>query len=134
MDAIGIRIEFRKLIFAEMIRAVNAGTAMMSAFGWIGTSGDAMDYVQLLYGPNAGSANDARFRLPDYDRLYEAAGILPDGPQRNRLLRDMDRIAAAYSPLRLHSAPMAHDLVQPWLRGYVRRPTLRWLDRVDLAR
>ena len=31
MDAIGIRIDFRKLIFAEMIRAVNAGTAMMAA-------------------------------------------------------------------------------------------------------
>jgi len=134
MDAIGIRIEFRKLIFAEMIRAVNAGTAMMAAFGWIGASGDALDYAQLLYGPNAGSANDARFRWPAYDHLYEQAAVLPDGPDRNRLLREMDRIAAAYAPLRLHSAPRVHDLVQPWVRGYVRRPTLRWLDRIDIIR
>ncbi len=133
MDAIGIRIEFRKLIFAEMIRAVNAGTAMMAAFGWIGGSGDALDYVQLLYGPNAGSANDARFRLAAYDRLFESAGVLPDGAERNVLLREMDRLAAAYAPLRLHSAPLVHDLVQPRVRGYLRRPTLRWLDRIDIA-
>jgi ABC-type oligopeptide transport system substrate-binding subunit len=133
MDAIGIRIEFRKLIFAEMIRVVNAGTAMMAAFGWIGGSGDALDYVQLLYGPNAGSANDARFRLAAYDRLFESAGVLPDGAERNVLLREMDRLAAAYAPLRLHSAPLVHDLVQPRVRGYLRRPTLRWLDRIDIA-
>ena len=134
MDAIGIRIDFRKLIFAEMIRAVNAGTAMMAAFGWIGVSGDALDYVQLLYGPNAGSANDARFRLPAYDRLYEQASVLDDGPGRNRLLREMDRLAAAYAPLRLHSTPQVNDLVQPWITGYLRRPTLRWLDRIDVSR
>jgi ABC-type transport system substrate-binding protein len=134
MNAIGIRIGFRKLIFAEMIRAVNAGTAMMATFGWTGTSGDALDYVQLLYGPNAGSANDARFKLAEYDRLYEQAAIVPHGAERNRLLRQMDRIAAAYAPLRLHSTPYLNDLVQPWVVGYVRRPTLRWLDRVDIVR
>ena len=134
MDAIGIRITFRKLIFAEMIRAVNAGTAMMATFGWTGNSGDALDYVQLLYGPNAGSANDARFRLPAYDRLYEQAAVLPDGAERGRLLREMDRLAATYAPLRLHSTPYVHDLAQPWVVGYVRRPTLRWFDRVDVVR
>ena len=46
---------------------------------------------------------------------------------------EMDRLAAAYAPLRLHSAPLVHDLVQPRVRGYLRRPTLRWLDRIDIA-
>jgi len=134
LDSLGIRIVFRKLIFAEMIRAVNSGTAMMSAFGWIGNSGDALDYVQLLYGPNAGSANDARFRNASYDRLYDEAAVMADGPARNRVLREMDRIAAAYAPLRLHSSPFTHDLVQPWITGYLRRPTLRFLDRIDVER
>jgi len=134
MDAIGIRIVFRKLIFAEMIRAVNAGTAMMSGFGWSGNTGDAFDYVQLLYGPSAGSANDARFRNAAYDRAYESAEVMENGPERNVLLREMDRIAAAYAPLRLHSAPIVHDLVQPWVTGYVRRPTARFLDRIGIDR
>jgi ABC-type transport system substrate-binding protein len=134
MDAIGIRIGFRKLIFAEMIRAVNAGTAMMAAFGWTANSGDALDYVQLLYGPNAGSANDARFRLPEYDRLFEQAGSLPHGAERNRLLREMDRLAAAYAPLRLHSTALAHDLVQPWVVGYLRRPAGLRFERLDIVR
>lgn len=134
MDAIGIRIEFRKLIFAELIRAVNAGTAMMASFGWIGGSGDALDYVQILYGPNAGSSNDARFRLPAYDRLFERAAVLPDGPERNRLLREMDRLAAAYAPLRLQASALAHDLAQPWIVGYLRRPGGLRFDRLDLER
>jgi ABC-type transport system substrate-binding protein len=134
MDAIGIRIDFRKLIFAELIRAVNAGTAMMASFGWIGTSGDALDYVQILYGPNAGSSNDARFRLPEYDRLFEKAAVLPDGAERNRLLREMDRLAAAYAPLRLQSAALVHDLVQPWVVGYLRRPAGVRFDHLDIER
>jgi ABC-type transport system substrate-binding protein len=134
MEAIGIRIDFRKLIFAELIRAVNSGTAMMASFGWIGASGDALDYVQILYGPNAGSSNDARFRLPDYDRLYELAAALPDGAERNRLLRQMDRIAAAHAPLRLQASALVHDLVQPWIAGYLRRPAGLRFDRLDLER
>lgn len=134
MDAIGIRIGFRKLVFAEMIRAVNAGTVMMSGFGWSGYTGDAFDYVQLLYGPSAGSANDARFRNAAYDRIYEQAEVMVDGPERNRLLRELDRIAAAYAPLRLHSTPILHDLVQPWVIGYQSRPTQRFLDRIDVDR
>jgi ABC-type transport system substrate-binding protein len=134
MDAIGIRIEFRKLIFAELIRAVNSGTAMMASFGWIGASGDALDYAQILFGPNAGASNDSRFRLPAYDRLYEQAAIVPDGAERNRLLREMDRIAAAYAPLRLQASALVHDLAQPRVVGYLRRPAGLRFDRLDLER
>ncbi len=134
MDAIGIRIGFRKLLFAEMIRVVNAGQAMMAAFGWTGTSGDAGDFIMLLYGPNAGSANDARFALPAYDRLYEQAIALPHGAERNRLLREIDRLFAAYAPMRLHSTPILTDLAQPWVVGYRHVRGNRWLDLIDIQR
>ena len=134
MDAIGVRIEFRKLLFAEMIRVVNAGQAMMSTFGWNGTSGDAGDFIMLLYGPNAGSANDARFALPEYDRLYEQAVAMPHGDERNRLLREIDRLFAVYAPLRLHSTPILTDLAQPWVVGYRWDRGNRWLDLIDIQR
>ena len=40
--------------------------------------------MQLLYGPNAGQENQARFELPEFDTLYDEARTLPDSPERTR--------------------------------------------------
>ena len=33
--------------------------------------------------------NDARFSLPEFDRLFEQARVLPDSPERTRLYEKM---------------------------------------------
>ena len=40
--------------------------------------------------------NDARLRLPEYDKPYEASRKLPDGPERNALYAKMTDIMVAY--------------------------------------
>ncbi len=55
------------------------GKIPMRSDGWNADYPDAENFMQLLYGPNAGQENNARFDLPEFNRLYErgarAAGL-----------------------------------------------------------
>ena len=72
MDAIGIRIVFRKDKLPELRKMARQGKIPMRGDGWNADYPDAENFMQLLYGPNAGQANDARFNLPEFNRLFEA--------------------------------------------------------------
>ena len=118
MKAIGIRIEFYKSKFPDLIKMGKAGQLQMWRLGWINLYGEGDAFMQLLYGPNIGQTNYARFSLPEYDELYRGSRRLPDGPERNRIYRRMSEIVAAYNPWWLGFYTIENTLVQPWLRGY----------------
>jgi len=65
-------------------------------------------------------------RLPEYDRLYEQAHALPDGPARNAIYRKLNDIIANYAPWILADYPYRNDLTQPWLRGFKANAFQRW--------
>ena len=51
------------------------GKMPMRTDGWNADYPDAENFMQLLYGPNVGQENHARFSLPEFDKLYDAAHI-----------------------------------------------------------
>ncbi len=118
LDAIGIRIRFLKQKWPELNRMSEAGQLQMWNLGWISSIPDADSFYSPLYGPNIGTSNDARLRLADYDRAYEASRALPDGAGRWAEFRRMEELVAAYTPWILGSYAYDNVLVQPWLRGY----------------
>jgi len=118
MKAVGIRIEFLKQKFPDLIKMGKAGQLQMWRVGWINLYAEGDAFVQLLYGPNIGQTNYARFSLPEYDELYRASRRLPDGPERNRIYRRMSEIVAAYNPWWLGFYTIENTLLQPWLLGY----------------
>ncbi len=103
---------------------------------WLADFPDADNFFQLLYGPNSGRANYARFNLPAFNRLYEQARQLPDSPARTRLYRDMTQLMHAYAPWIVRSHPLSADLRHPWVKNYLRHPVeltaWRYLD-IDTA-
>jgi ABC-type transport system substrate-binding protein len=138
MDRVGLRIEFRKGRWPELLRESRAGKLMMWNLGWIAAIPDADTFYVILYGPNAGQSNLSRFNHPQWNALYDQAKVLPNGEQRDRLFLEMDKLLFAYAPLR----PIAHrittGLMHPWVIGYRRHPVLRefwkYLDVEDRAR
>ena len=50
---------------------------------------------------------------------------LADGPERSALYAKMNRIAAAYAPLRPIVHRVGTSLWHPWLYGYQRHPVMR---------
>ena len=125
MDAIGLRIEFRKAKWPELLRESRAGKLMMWGLGWLAGDPDADTFYQILYGPNKGQSNHSRFNHAEFNALFEQAKVLPDGPERSALYAKMNRIAAAYAPLRPIVHRVGTSLWHPWLYGYQRHPVMR---------
>ena len=69
-----------------------------------------------------GQQNLARFRNAKFDALFERQGSMPDGPQRDAVIREAAEIMIAYMPYKLRVHRIGTDLWQPWLTGYKRHP------------
>jgi ABC-type transport system substrate-binding protein len=134
LDAVGLRIRFKKGRFADFVKESNAGTLQMWNLSWSAGSPDADFWLGLFYGPNAAKSNDSRMRLPAYDRLYERSRTLPDSPERTRLYQEMTRLLLVYSPWVFHVHHISTHLTQPWIKGYKKHPfksvNWRYLDIV----
>jgi ABC-type transport system substrate-binding protein len=132
MNAIGLKIEFKSDRQQELRKMARQGKIPMRTDGWNADYPDAENFMQLLYGPSVGQENHARFSLPEYDRLYDAAHRLPDSPERTRLFDRMTELVLAYAPWRLMEHRIEDHLVQPWVRNYkphpVRAAIWRYLD------
>jgi ABC-type transport system substrate-binding protein len=132
LAAIGLRVFFKNDKKSEIIKASRLGQVQMYETNWIADFPDGDNFFQLLYGPNSGRANYARFKLPAYDKLYQEARLLPDSPRRRALYHDMAQLIHAYAPWVLLTHPVSADLRQPWLKNYKRHPVeftaWRYLD------
>jgi peptide/nickel transport system substrate-binding protein len=137
MDAIGIRMAFKKDKLPELRKMARAGKLQMRQDGWNADYPDAENFMQNLYGPNIGQSNDSRFKLPEFDRLYEQARKLPDSPERTRLFDRMTDLVVAYAPWKLTHHLLEDHVVQPWVIGYkphpIRADIWKYLD-IDLSR
>lgn len=136
LNAIGLRVQFKSDKKTEIIKASRLGKVMMFETNWIADFPDGDNYYQLLYGPNSGRANYARFNLAAYNQRYEQARTMDDTPARRALYRDMNQLIHAYTPWVLLTHPISADIRQPWLKNYKRHPVeqtnWRYLD-IDLA-
>jgi ABC-type transport system substrate-binding protein len=122
MDAIGLKIVFKKDRLQELRKMAREGKLPMRTDGWNADYPDAENFMQLLYSGSVGQENHARFSLPEFDRLYEAARRLPDSPERTRLFDRMSELVVAYAPWRLMEHRIEDHLAQPWTRNYKPHP------------
>ncbi|GMU72909.1 MAG: hypothetical protein AMXMBFR42_23650 [Burkholderiales bacterium] len=132
MAAIGIRLAIRKDKLPELRKMARQGRIPFRSDGWNADYPDAENFMQLLYGPNAGQENQARFRLAEYDRLYDEARRLPDGRERNALFGRMQALMVAYAPMRLTQHAIEdhawHARVQNYRAHPIRTFAFRYYD------
>ncbi len=135
MDDIGIRIEFRKAKWPDLLKESNAGKLMMWFLAGSASSPDADTWLQSLYGPNCGfKGNRACFQLKEYDAAFEKAERIPDSPERTRLYQEMARLMVAYAPWKINMHRILTDMWYPYVIGF-RRPlvqTQSWWRYADI--
>ena len=133
LRAIGVRMEFRPAKWPENLKSARAGKSMMWGVGLSAASPDGQGVFARGYSPDTGGQNLARFRLPEFDRIYEAMKKIPDGPERMELFKRLSRIMVAYAPYKFHVHRIHTDLMHPWMSAY-RRPTFwsEWWHYVDI--
>jgi ABC-type transport system substrate-binding protein len=134
MNEVGVRIRFRMGSWQENIKASRAGKLMMWGTGWSAALPDGSYFLDVLYGPNKGQSNHARFDLPAFNALHERQREMPDGPERDALIAQALRLSVAYMPLKATGHTRAYALSHPRVVGYVPHPFTRdWWRWVDVA-
>ena len=135
MKLLGLRVEFVKQKWPDLLKAARLSQLQMWQLGNINTTPDGFGFFGLLYGRNAGFSNLSGFKLAEFDRLYEEARAMPDGPQRLAVERKMSELVNAYAPWVLTAFRYENVLVQPWVRGYKYNPTFQYpFAYVDIDR
>ena len=133
--AAGVQLKPEYLDFPTWLRANESGNFQLSDSGW-GGSPDAGAYYELLYSKNtAPGPNSGAFANAEYDRAFEAARLMPDGPERVALFKTMNRIILEQMPTVLGSNPLSFGITQKWLLNFKRNviaTEFMYLD-VDMA-
>lgn len=79
--------------FGNISRAWKRSELPLVAKGWGLDYPDAENTLQLFYGPNASpGSNDANYRNPEYDALYEQTSVMLPSPERTELYRRMNQL------------------------------------------
>lgn len=129
LDSIGIRLEIHKDRFPELMKLENQCRLMMRGAAWIADYPDGDNFMQLLYGPNTGQSNNACYRSPEFDRRYDESRHMPDGPERNKLYREMTRLMEVHTVWIMGDSRYRNTLLQPYVVGYKKHPVIHaeWL-------
>ncbi|MGZ5154547.1 MAG: ABC transporter substrate-binding protein, partial [Burkholderiales bacterium] len=129
LDSIGIRLQVHKDRFPELIKLENQCRLMMRGAAWIADYPDGDNFMQLLYGPNSRQSNNACYQSPEFDRRYEKARLLPDGPERNKLYREMTRLMEVHTVWIMGDSRYRNVLLQPHVVGFKKHPVFHteWL-------
>jgi len=133
LRAVGIRSQAIVTQWPENLKAARAGKLQM----WpVGNQADAPDSIGALARYDSrqiGGQNMARFKLREFDELYDRANAIPDGPERAALFAQAQKLAVVYMPYKYTLNRLSTDMAHPWLIGY-RHPVFwnDWWQYVDI--
>ncbi|WAW09327.1 ABC transporter substrate-binding protein [Oxalobacter vibrioformis] len=125
LDRIGVRVQFDVSNFADNVKDATECRLMMWGSAWHADYPEGENFLQLLYGPNAGQGNHGCYQSAAYDALYKKAMALPSGPERHALYVAMNRQMEADTAWSLHVSRVRNWLVRPWVKGFKKHPILQ---------
>jgi len=124
LDQIGVHAEFLTSNFADNLKAATECKLMIWGTAWQADYPEGQNFLQLLYGPNAGQGNNSCYQSAAYDALYVKAMGLPPGPERSALYAQMNRQMEADTPWVLNLSRVRNWVVRPWVKGFKKHPIL----------
>ena len=126
MKALGIRTTTLVAQWPEHLKAARAGKLQMWQLAVSATAPDSIRALARFDSRQIGGANFARFKLPEFDAIYDRLKSLPDGPERAALFVQAQKIAAVYVPYKFKFDRVTTDMSYPHVIGY--RRTVFWRD------
>ncbi len=137
LDRIGIRAEFPTASFADNLKAGYQCKLMMWGLGGVAGIPDGSDFMESYYGPNSGRGNLGCYDSPAFNELYRKMMALPQGPERQAVLTQMEQQLEADTVHSMELWRIRNWLIQPWVMGYKTHPVFRgdwrYLD-VDMSK
>lgn len=119
MEKIGIVLVPSFNNWPSFLKKLEQKRAQMFSLIWLADYPDPENFLQLFYGPNiTPGANRCNYVNPDFDRLYEKAGTLPEGAEKTKIYSQMEQMVKVDCPwLFLHHS-LSVTLQHSWLKNY----------------
>ncbi|MED5619048.1 ABC transporter substrate-binding protein [Ideonella sp. BN130291] len=137
---LGVQLEIRATDYNQFQDKVLKGKQQIFWWGWLADYPDAENFLFLLYGPNSKAKhegeNAANYENPEYDKLYRQMQTMDDGPEKQKVIDQMVKIAQQDSPWAWGYFPYVGVAFQSWVHNG--KPTIVVRDlakyyRVDPA-
>lgn len=122
--------------FGDISKAWKESRLPLISKGWGLDFPDAENTLQLFYGPNGSpGSNDANYRNPEYDRLYEKTSTMLPSPERTELYHRMNRMLIDDC---VAMTGLARTRILLWHKDVIAFPDREiaggfWLKHVDLV-
>jgi ABC-type transport system substrate-binding protein len=133
LQAVGIRTKSTVGKWPEQLKQARAAKLQIWALGGSSAQPDGQGALARYDSSQFGGQNLAHFKNAELDALYNKMSIMPDGPERLELFRQIKLIAAAYMPYKFNVHRISTDMWHPWVIGF-KRPLFwqEWWHMVDI--
>ncbi|HLT22671.1 MAG TPA: ABC transporter substrate-binding protein [Bacteriovoracaceae bacterium] len=119
MSDIGIKIKIGTNSWPELVNKVTKKQHQMYTMAWGADYTDAENFLALLYCPNAApGSNGSNYCNPTYDKMFEKATIMQEGPERNKLYAEMNEFLAEETPWLFGFHRTRFFLTHAWLENF----------------
>jgi ABC-type transport system substrate-binding protein len=120
MAKIGIKVKANANTFPELQSKIKKKKAQIFGIAWGADYPDPQNFFQLYYSKNAaeGGPNDTNFNNAEFDKAYEAALKLPDGPERTALYQKMRDIVVEEAPWIYNGHRTEAIVNHKWLKNF----------------
>ncbi len=118
MRRIGINLKPNFNNRPRFLQKLAQGQVQLFRFSWTGDYPDAENFLQLFYGPNAGTCNRALYKDAEFDALYKEIAAMRDSPERTAKYEAMSKRLMETCPWIFESSPMSFMLTHEWLENY----------------
>lgn len=116
---IGVQIDVNLNTFPTFLEKAKKKNLQVFYGGWNMDYPDAENVYQLLYSKNESPGpNDANYKNPEYDKLYEQIAGMESGAKRAALVKKAEDIIQEDCPWAMGYYYARYDLSQPWLLNY----------------
>ena len=116
---VGLDVQVEYMDWPTFQDRIKTKSARMFSLGWVADYPDAENFLQLFYSKNASPGpNNFNYSNPEFDRLYEAAAVMPDSPQRTELYQKAERIVVRDCPAAFINHRVAYVLHHDWVGNY----------------
>lgn len=119
MEKIGVKVKVEATSWPQFTEKIRDKKGQIWGIAWLADYPDAENFLQLLYGKNVSPGpNGTNFVNSEFDRLYDKAALLPPGPERTQLYRDMRDLVVEKAPWVPGVHRLGYTLYQGWLKNF----------------
>jgi len=116
---LGVKINYNVNTWPQFLDRIKNKKGQVWGQAWGADYPDAENFLQLLYGPNASPGdNNANYKNPEFDKLYEQMKLMEDSPERREIIKKMVAIIIKDSPWIFCTHRIRFNVNHGWLKNY----------------